>query len=129
MKSLMRVEKGGYLEHIKVSALEQPHERMESSATAAISAAPTERPLPFPPLSCSLPRSLSLSLSLSVASTATVKQVEQNDALQCFSQPLVHSLQHTHTHTHTHTQTHTRTHTHTHSRAHTHTPYEHTRIS
>lgn len=81
MKSLMRVEKGGYLKHIKVSAWEQHHqrERVESSATAVISEH-TEHPL----------------LRLSAAWTATVKQVEQNDALQRFSQPLVHTLKHTH---------------------------------
>ncbi len=41
--------------------------------------------------------------SLSAAWTATIKQVEQNDALQCFSQPFVHTLKYTSTHTHTHT--------------------------
>lgn len=96
MKSLMRVEKGGYLRHIKVSAWEQHHqrERMESSGTAVISAMPTE-----PPLLC-------LSLSLSVAWTATVQQVEQNDALQCFSKPLVHTHSHTHFNANANTSTH-----------------------
>lgn len=58
MKSLMRVEKGGYLKHIKVSAWEQHHqrERVESSATAVISAVPTEHPL----LRLSLPPGLLL---------------------------------------------------------------------
>lgn len=79
----MRVEKGGYLKHIKVSAWEQHHqrERVESSATAVISAVPTEHPL-----------------------LSTVKQVEQNDALQRFSEP-------THLNANTHTmQTHTPAH-------------------
>lgn len=61
--------------------------RAESSAAAAaalISALLTVQNTPF----C-------LSL-LSVAGAATVKQVEQNDALQCLSEPLVHTLNYTH---------------------------------
>lgn len=67
MKSVMRVEKRGYLMHIKVKEQTHKHEGTRSRATAVISVVPTEHPL---------------SLSLSVACTATVKQVEQNDALQ-----------------------------------------------
>lgn len=42
MKSLMRVERGGYLKHVKVRALEQheQRERMERTASSPLSLLP-----------------------------------------------------------------------------------------
>lgn len=52
-------------------------------------------PLSYLPCLQNIHSSVCLSLALPVAWTATVQQVEQNDALQCFSQPPVHTLTHT----------------------------------
>lgn len=91
MKSLMRVEKkeerwrGVYLKHIRVSSTtsERKEKQLHRCHVCCCCAYRASSP---PSLS---PR------------TATVKQVEQNDALQCFSRPPA-SNTHFNANTHTH---------------------------